>query len=312
MDNRNILIKLNKGAILVIILVLLIFASAKSQELEPRALTNLPLKSNFILVGYGYGSGNIMMDAALPIENFHGRINTLIVAYAQAINFFGKSGKVDIMLPFGGGAWEGTFEDEYFEDYSTGFGDLRIRATINLTGAPSLSMSDFSGYKQKTVSGLSVQLILPTGNYNHEQLPNLGSNRWTIRAAYGVSCTYDRWVFEAYGGVWLFSNNHEFLVEYTLSQSPLWVIKGHLTRTFKNKMWLALDLGYGYGGQTYVDDVKRDAIISGMRIGLTYSLPINPNHALKFTAVSGVRFQQGGNLDAFGVAYQYRWNRQSK
>ena len=88
--------------------------------------------------------------------------------------------------------------------------------------------------------------------------------------------------------------------------------KGHLTRLFKKSRWLALDCGYGYGAETYIDDVKRDAVISGMRLGLTFSLPLNNGHSLKFTATSGFRFQQGGDFDAIGMFYQYRWKRGNK
>ena len=84
-------------------------------------MTNIPLKTNFIIAGYAYASGNIMLDAALPIENFNGKIHTMVFAYARAINFFGKSGKIDISLPFGGDDWKGTFEDKYFEDHSLKF-----------------------------------------------------------------------------------------------------------------------------------------------------------------------------------------------
>jgi hypothetical protein len=293
-----------------IMFVVIVFTAAKSQELEPRALTNIPLKTNFFIAGYAYASGNILMDLALPIENFNGKIHTMVFAYARAVNFFGKSGKIDVSLPFAAGDWKGIFEGEDFEDHSTGFGDLRIRASVNLTGAPALNPSDYHDFKQKTVSGLSLQLIIPTGDYRAGQLPNLGSNRWTIRTAYGISRTFNQWVVEGYIGVWLFSDNNQFLVNHKLSQSALWVVKSHLTRTFKKGMWLAFDCGYGYGGQTYIDDEKRDAIISGMRLGMTYALPLNARHALKFRVVTGIRFQQGGDFDAFGVAYQYRWNKQ--
>ena len=283
----------------------------QAQELEPRALTNLPVKTNFFVAGYAYADGNILMDPALPIDDFNGKLHTMVFAYARAINIFGKSGKIDIGLPVGGGDWKGIFDGEQFEDKSAGLGDLRLRTSINLTGAPALKPSDFSDYKQKIVSGLSVQLIIPTGNYNPEQLPNLGSNRWTVRTAYGVSYTFTNWILEAYAGMWLFSDNREFIVDNTLSQSPLWVTKGHLTRLFKKNRWLALDCGYGYGAETYIDGVKRDAIISGMRLGLTFALPINAHHSLKFTAVSGIRFKQGGDFDALGLLYQYRWNHKS-
>ena len=63
-----------------------------------------------------------------------------------------------------------------------------------------------------------------------------------------------------------------------------------------------LEVGTHIKGETYIDDVKRDAIISGMRLGLTFGLPINANHSLKFTAASGIRFQEGGDFDAIGIA----------
>jgi hypothetical protein len=51
--------------------------------------------------------------------------------------------------------------------------------------------------------------------------------------------------------------NNDFLEGHDLEQTPLWVAKTHFTRLFKQKgMWLAMDLGYGYGGHTYVDQVK--------------------------------------------------------
>ncbi len=295
---------------LVILLVLspAIFNCGYSQELEPRALTNLPKELNFVGLAYAYASGNTLLDPSLPLEDFDGRISSLILAYVRAIDFFGKSGKVDVILPFAGGDFTGIFENTSFEDSYTGFGDIRVRASVNLTGAPSISAKDFSEYKQKTITGLALQLIIPTGKYKKEQLPNLGSNRWSLRALYGLSRNYDNWVLEAYVGAWLFSDNKEFLGDNTLSQSALWIAKGNIIRSFKKKgMWLAFSMGYGYGAESFINDIERDATISQLRLGLTYSLPINPSHALKFTVASGIRFQEGSDFDVFGVSYVYAW-----
>ena len=291
-----------------ILLALIIPLNGVSQELEPRALTNLPKELNFVGLAYAYASGNTLLDPSLPLEDFDGQINTLILAYVRAIDFFGKSGKVDVILPFAGGDFTGIFQNTSFEDSYTGFGDLRIRASVNLTGAPSINAKDFSEYKQKTITGLSLQLIIPTGNYKKEQLPNLGSNRWSLRAVYGLSHKLDNWVLEAYVGAWLFSDNKEFLGDNTLSQSALWIAKGNIIRSFKKKgMWLAFSMGYGYGAETSINDIKRDVTISQLRLGLTYALPINPSHALKFTVASGIRFKQGADFDVFGVSYVYAW-----
>lgn len=296
--------------ILVILLVLFpaIFNYGYSQELEPRSLVNLPRNLNFFATGYAYASGNTLLDPAFPLDDFNGRINTIILAYVRTVNFFGKSGRIDAILPFAGGDYTGVFEGSGFEDNYTGFGDLRVRAAINITGAPSLSPDEFAEFTQKTITGLSVQVIIPTGNYIEEQLPNLGSNRWSMRAIYGVSHRIKKWFLEGHAGVWLFSNNNRFLGTNKLDQSPLWVFKGDFTRSFnKPGMWLALSVGYGYGGITYINDIKRDVLISQLRIGLAYALPLGKKHTLKFTAGSGIRFQQGGDFDLVSVGYQYRW-----
>jgi hypothetical protein len=279
-----------------------------AQELEPRALTNLPKGLNFAAIGYAHASGNILIDPAIPLEDFNGSINTIVMAYVKSVNFFGASGKVDVILPFAGGDFTGVFEDEGFTDAYTGFGDLRVRATINLTGAPSLEPSDFKSYEQKTISGIGVQVFVPTGNYKKEQLPNLGSNRWSLRINYGISQTFDRWLLEAHAGIWLFSPNNNFLGDNKQEQKPLWIAKGNVIRNLGKKgMWLAFSAGFGYGGETSVNDVRIDATISQLRLGLTYALPLDPKNALKFTIGSGIRFKQGSDFDVFGVTYSHRW-----
>jgi hypothetical protein len=279
-----------------------------AQELEPRALTNLPKGLNFATIGYAYASGNTLMDPALPLKDFNGKLNTIVFAYAKSVNFFGASGKVDAILPLTGGDFNGMFDGEEFSDSYTGFGDLRIRASVNFTGAPSIEPSEFKDYDQKVVSGLAMQIIIPTGNYKKEQLPNLGSNRWALRMNYGISSTLDMWILEGHVGAWLFSSNNDFLGNNKLEQKPLWVLKGNIIRQFRNNgMWLAFSMGYGYGGQTDINNVRRDATISQLRLGLAYALPILKKNTLKFTVGSGIRFQEGGDFDLLGVTFSRKW-----
>ena len=284
-----------------------------AQELEPRALTNLPRGINFAAIGYLYSSGNTLLDPALPLEDFNGKINTVVLAYVKSVNFFGASGKVDVILPFSGGDFTGIYQDEGFSDSFTGFGDLRIRATINLTGAPSLEPSEFKNYTQKTVSGFGVQVVIPTGNYIKEQLPNLGSNRWSLRVKYGISQSIGQWVIEGYAGAWFFSANNNFLGENKLEQEPLWILKGNIIRAIGTKgMWLAFSMGYGYGAQTDINNVRRDATTSQLRLGATYSLNLDRKNTLKFTLGSGIRFQEGGDFDAFGITFSRLWLNKKK
>ena len=281
-----------------------------TQELEPRSLVNLPVGTNFIVAGYAYGQGNILIDPSIPLENFDGKLHTFVAAYLRSINFFGLSGKVDVVLPYGTGDWDYFFEGKNETDASNGFGDLRVRLSLNFLGAPALDVQDYAAYKQKTVAGYALQVVVPTGNYNPGQLPNLGSNRWAFRNQFGVSHTMNKWIVEGYVALWLYSANNDYLNGNILKQKPIAGFKTHLVRLFNKGMWMAADVGYGVGGTTEVNDIVLSTHMSTLRFGLTYALPLGENHSLKFTTVTGVRIERGPDFDAFGVVYQYRWNKQ--
>lgn len=288
---------------------MLVCMNGYSQELEPRSLVNLPEGTNFILAGYGYGQGNILIDPSIPLENFDGKIHTFVAAYLRSINLFGLSGKVDIVLPYGTGDWSYYFAGKYETDVANGFGDLRVRLAINFLGAPSVNLEEYKSYQQKTVMGYVVQVVVPTGSYNPEQLPNLGSNRWAFRNQLGISHAMNKWIVEAYVALWLYTTNNNYLNGNILKQKPIAGFKTHLVRLFNKGMWMAADVGYGVGGTTQVNNIDLLTHMSTLRFGLTYALPLGENHSLKFTAVSGVRIERGPDFDAFGIAYQYRWNR---
>ena len=88
---------------------LLIVITVNAQELEPRGLTNLPLGTNFMVGGYAFAGGNILFDPALPLEDTKAQLHTIVGAYVRAINFFGLSSKVDAVLAYGIGEWEGIY-----------------------------------------------------------------------------------------------------------------------------------------------------------------------------------------------------------
>ena len=211
-------------------------------------------------------------------------------------------------MPFAGGDFEGIFANDPFTDTYTGFGDIRIRASVNFTGAPSLMPEDYVNYQPNVVSGLGIQITAPTGDYKPEQLPNLGTNRWTFRLNYGVSKTVKDWIFELYGGIWLFTPNNTFLEDFRLTSTPLWIAKTSIIRSLgKRDSWIAFSLGYGYGAQTSVDGVERDAVLSQMPLSLIYAHSLGKRHTLKLALASSIRFEQGADFDAFAISYQIRW-----
>lgn len=306
--NSNILAHYSISKILVFILLSSFnLKTVIAQELEPRQLTNIPVGMNYALLGYAYAAGNILLDSSLPIEDLNANLHTIIGAYVRSIDFFGMSGKVDVIVPYARGDWEGLLEGQDSSTARSGFGDPRIRLSFNIIGSPALKLNEFRNYNQETVVGVGLQIIAPLGQYDDTKLINLGSNRWTFRPQIGISKTMDNWIVEAYLSGWFFTANSNFYNGNELTQKPLFAGKVHVIYTLKNTMWMSFDIGYGRGGRAYINDEIRDTRISTIRLGLDWSIPFADQHTLRLAVVSGMRLERGPDFDMFTVLYQYRW-----
>lgn len=282
-------------------------SNMNAQELEPRALTNIPVGMNFAVLGYAYANGNILLDPSLPLEDLEANLHTVVGAYLRSINLFGLSGKVDVVVPYATGDWTGIYTGIDTATSRNGFGDVKVRLSFNFLGAPSLKVSEFGGYKPEKISGFSLQITAPTGQYYSDRLINLGSNRWVFKPQWGFSRNYSKWILESYLSVWLFTKNNDFLDGNKVSQNPFYAAKIHGIRKFNNRSWLALDAGYGIGGITYVNNELRDSRISTFRFGATYAVPIGRLHTIRLSAISAVRLEKGPDFTALTLSYQYRW-----
>ena len=303
---------MNRLNVLVFIAIaILCFSKNNAQDLEPRAMTNLPIGTNFLLGGYGYSKGNLLLDPALTIDDLNSNIHSGFAAYVRSINLFGLSAKVDAILPYVLGDWEGSVDGSNSLKTQNGFGDLRLRLSFNFLGSKAMDINEFKDYNPEQISGLSLQIIVPTGAYDPTKLVNIGSNRWAIKPQWGFAQKLDKWMVEGYIGMWIFTKNTNYVDGNELLQKPLYTFKVHLIRELPKKMWASINFGYGIGGRSEVNGIKTDTEISTGRLSLDYALPIAKKHTLKLTYASGFRFEKGPDFDAISLSYQYRWNRRA-
>src|SRR5687768_11551128 len=115
-------------------------APAPAQELEPRAYVNTPVGLNFLLAGYAWTSGEVATDPALPLQDADLTLHTGVLAYARSLSFWGKSGKIDVAVPYSGLSGTVLVMGETVEREVKGFHDPRFRVSVNLYGAPALSL----------------------------------------------------------------------------------------------------------------------------------------------------------------------------
>ena len=123
----------------------------------------------------------------------------------------------------------------------------------------------------------------------------------------GIARNINKWIVETYISIWIFTRNSDFYGGNELKQDNLYAIKFHAIRSLRRGMWVAINTGYAIGGKTYINGEEKDSRISTFRLGFTYSIPLGMYHSLRFTGISAVRLEKGGDFDGLFVSYVYRW-----
>jgi hypothetical protein len=298
---------ISKQLIFALLILLLPAVHSNAGEIEPRAYVNTPVGVNFLLAGYSYTDGGLSTEASSPLSDAKLTIQYGILAYARALDVGGKSGKIDVIMPYSHLSGHAMVADQRRERNVSGFNDPRFRFSVNLYGAPALSLEDFKGYQQDLIIGTSIQVAAPLGQYDDSKLVNIGNNRWFVKPDIGISKAWGAFVLELSSGVFIFTNNDDFFGGKRLEQDPLVTSQMHATYNFGRGIWAALSATYDYGGRTRVDGEKNDDLIGNSRMGATLALPVNRNNSVKLFANTGIHTSIGNDFDMAGIFWQYRW-----
>ena len=286
--------------------VLAAASGAQAQDLEPRAYANTPVGLDFLIAGYAYTTGGIATDPALPIEDADLTLHTGLLAYARALDFWGRSGKVDVAVPYSGLSGTVLFMGEEVEREITGFHDPRLRLSVNLYGAPALSFEEFAAYKQDLIIGLSLAVTAPLGQYDDDKAVNLGTNRWSFKPELGISKALGPVILELTAAATVFTTNDDFLGR-TREQAPLYSLQANLVYEIGWGIWGAVTATYVMGGRTTLNGERNDDRQDNFRVGGTLALPVNRHNSVKLYGATGVSTRTGGDFDVIGIAWQYRW-----
>jgi hypothetical protein len=295
-----------RGALLLI-LIPTICRHGFSQQLEPRAYSPSPTGSNFAVAAYGYASGDVVFDAAIPITNASANINSASLGYVRTFGLFGRSASAGLIVPYVWGHVQGEVFEQSREVHRSGLADMPLRLTCNLLGGPALTPSEFALRKPAAALGFSLYAVAPTGKYDSSKLINIGSNRWSFKTELGFSEPFGHWVFEAYGGAWFYTTNEDFFGGHTRQQAPIGTVQGHVSYTIRPRLWVAADYTYYWGGRTTVDGRLNADLMKNSRFGLTAAVPLTVRQSLKFAWTKGAATRLGANFTTYTVAYQFLW-----
>jgi hypothetical protein len=294
-------------AALLMLACLLAASPARAQDIEPRQYSNTPVGVNFLISGYAYTQGGVSFDPALPITNPDLNTSSAVLGFARSLDFWGRSGKVDFVAPYTWLSGSAELDGEPVSRRVSGFADPRFRLSVNLYGAPSLTMKEFPAFHQDLIVGAALQVSVPWGQYDDTRLVNIGTNRWFFRPSLGVSKAVGPWILEATAAVTLYTDNTDFYGGKTREQDPLYAAEAHVIRSFSYGIWGSIDATYFTGGSTTIDGVAKRDLQRNWRVGATLALPVNKRNSVKLYGSSGVSARTGNDYDLVGVAWQYRW-----
>jgi hypothetical protein len=297
-----------KVAVTYVIVSLIIFGSAEAQDLDPRRYIQLPVNQNFVRVAYGYSEGDVNIAPSLPLMNASLTIEGGSLAYSRTMGIGGNTASFDAWLPYLCASGSADLNGERRSRDVCGQGDARVRITYNFVGAPSMDLSEFAKKQKEVVIGTSLQVYIPTGQYDDDELLNIGANRWVIKPEFGMSIPWRKWSFEFTAGVRFFTDNDDFVGDVTQEQDPLYNLQVHLVYDLTPRQWISLNGNYFFGGVVSNDSIPIESRQENSRVGLTWSVALNPKHVLKFVAHKGVITRIGNDSNTYSVEWIYRWD----
>src|SRR5580704_11970314 len=271
----------------------------KAQDLSPRAYVITPVHSNAVTLTYSYFSGSVLFNGVAPITGATGTYSVPAFTYYHAFGMFGRSSNLNIAIPYAIGTFQGEFANTNQQIYRSGLLDTTFRLSVNLKGGPAMQAREYVKWKQKTLLGVSLKVVAPTGQYDPNKLINWGSNRWAFKPEFGYSRRWSNWVLDGYAGVWLYTTNPQYYSPphpKPQTEEPIGSFEGHLSYDVKPRLWFSLDGNFWFGGVTSLNGIANtDTRQTGSRIGVTGSVPLTKHQSLKCSYNNGTYIRFGGD-----------------
>lgn len=275
--------------------LLLLSCQLSAQEIEARTYSNAPIGINFLSAGVVQAkSGNYQLTSE-------------VMSLTHIIDVAGQSGKITLVLPYGRLNKSSTIGGNTLNASAEGLSDPVIKASVNLYGAPALTLDQFKDYQQDIIIGVSVAASAPWGKYNDEQIINVGANRWFVQPGIGISKAMGPWRFELAGAGIFYTSNTDFMGGNTLSQNPVYTRQGHAIYYFENTAWISVDATYFTGGQSYLNGNPISGSQENWRYGSTFSYPVNKHNSIRLSASTGAYSRTNNSYDLYGISWQYRF-----
>ena len=314
-DNPRVRRAFRSSPALLFLAMLFSHGACHAQELAPRAYVITPIHGNALILTYSFYDGSLEFDGSIPVTGANARVQVPMLSYYHSFGLAGHSANITFSLPYAVGHFHGAVAGAERNAYRSGLLDSAVRFAVNLKGGPAMTARQFQTWRQGTLLGVSLTLVVPTGQYDPTKLLNYGANRWAVKPEFGYSRRFGHWVLDAYGAAWFFTENPEYFSRNAFfpgtrnrTENPVGAFEGHLSYTVRPRFWVSLDGNFWFGGRTSLNGVPEPATLQkNSRVGLTAAIPVTSHQTLKFSYSNGAYIRYGGDFQKLAIAWQYSW-----
>ncbi|HXW89138.1 MAG TPA: transporter [Terriglobales bacterium] len=283
---------------------------AHAQFTDPHNYDNTAVGTNQIELAYTYARSDVSIDTGLVIAGAKFNLNVATIDYSRYFGLANHLMWVNGAVPIAG--LSGSVTGTTIRSSITGAADSSYQVAALLKGGPALSKADFDNYKPETIVGVSLSVAAPSGQYNGNKIVNLGSDRWLIRPEIALSHPFgpeQKWQLDTYANCEFYTDDTSYRGIKVLSEQPLPGFEGHVSYTFNDKLWAAIDTRYSLRGDTSINGADQNDSQQNFIIGSEVNLALNSQHSLVFEFAKALAHRNGTAYTGFTVKYDFVWGK---
>lgn len=284
-----------------------------AQDLDPRAYARVPIKATTLITGFSHSYGGIVTDPTLPIKDLEATAQTVSMGVAHSFSFFNMTSQLMVAVPYTWAEVSGLVLNQQNQTTRSGIADTRLRFSLLVRGAPASSLAQILKAPRKTILGVALNVVVPTGQFFPDKLINIGTHRFSFRPEIAVSQPIgQRWMVDVYAGLWLFTTNQTFYPgDAVRTQEPMGAFQAHISYNINPLTWVAFDATYYTGGQSSINNNYNDDRQSNTRVGVTAVMPVGKKNSFKFSFSTGAIVRVGQDFTTFSIGWQRTWIKNS-
>ncbi|GAB6906821.1 conserved exported hypothetical protein [Desulfosarcina cetonica] len=200
-----------------------------------------------------------------------------------------------VLIIFGDASLDG--QDVGGVEYSTsGLADPVLAATLWLVNNP----------ESQTWFGITPFVTVPIGEYDNDDVLNMGKNRWAFKGEFGFVKGFGDFYFDLVGNVEFFTDNESYTsADLTLEQDPIYTLETHLSYDINASFFVSADYYYHNGGETTVAGTEQDDEQNDHTAQLTLGLKPAPNFQFLIQYGEDIKVENGVKENTFGLRMLY-------